>query len=202
MLTIALPKGRIAQETLSIFSKFTGEELIFENRKLVLETKNFKFLLVRNQDVPVYVYHQSADIGVVGFDVIEEKSLDIVELMDLGIGRCKIIVGTKKDTIIDYTKPEIKIATKMPNITKRYFSTKAMSVEIVKLYGSIELAPITGLADAIVDISETGATLRENGLIEAETIMTSTARIISNRNSIVSKKKEILKLIKSIQEAM
>lgn len=159
MLTVALPKGRIAEETLEIFEEIFGENFRFESRKLVLEMGKFRFLLVRNQDVPTYVAHQAADIGVVGLDVIEEQSLDIVKLLDLGIGRCKVAVGIRDDEELDWSRPQIKVASKMVNITRNYFSEKAMGVEIVKLYGSIELAPIVGLADAIVDIVETGTTL-------------------------------------------
>ncbi len=202
MLTVALPKGRIAEETLEIFEEIFGENFRFESRKLVLEMGKFRFLLVRNQDVPTYVAHQAADIGVVGLDVIEEQGLDIVKLLDLGIGRCKVAVGIRDDEELDWSRPQIKVASKMVNITRNYFSEKAMGVEIVKLYGSIELAPIVGLADAIVDIVETGTTMKENGLKVAETIMESSAHLIANKYSFLMKKGEIMDLYSKMGEVV
>ncbi|MBL0686944.1 MAG: ATP phosphoribosyltransferase [Sulfurospirillum sp.] len=198
MLSIALPKGRIAQDTLEIFEKIFEKSFIFNDRKLILEVGEFRFLLVRNQDVPAYVMHQSADIGVVGLDVLEEKKEDLVRLLDLGIGKCKVCVGIRDGEKLDYSSPEIKIATKMPNITKNYFSKKAMGVDTIKLYGSIELAPLVGLSDAIVDIVESGATMKQNGLKVVETIMESSAYLIANKNSFIEKKKEIISLYRKI----
>ncbi len=200
MLTVALPKGRIANETLEIFEKIFGEEFVFDDRKLILEVGEFRFLLVRNQDVPAYVLHQSADIGVVGLDVLEEKEEDLVRLLDLGIGRCKVCVGMREEDELDYSSPDIKIATKMVNITQNYFSKKAMAVEVIKLYGSIELAPLVGLSDAIVDIVETGATMKQNGLKVVETIMESSAYLIANKNSFIEKKDEIISLYRKIAD--
>lgn len=202
MLTVALPKGRIAEETLDIFEKIFGKSFVFDDRKLILEVDDFRFLLVRNQDVPAYVLHQSADIGVVGLDVLEEKDEDLVRLLDLGIGKCKICVGMKNEDTLDYSLPDIKIATKMVNITEKYFAKKAMPVEVIKLYGSIELAPLVGLADAIVDIVETGTTMKQNGLKVVETIMESSAYLIANKNSFIEKKKEIISLYRQIQEVI
>lgn len=202
MLTVALPKGRIAEETLDIFEKIFGKSFVFDDRKLILEVDDFKFLLVRNQDVPAYVLHQSADIGVVGLDVLEEKDEDLVRLLDLGIGKCKICVGMKNEDTLDYSLPEIKIATKMTNITEKYFAKKAMAVDVIKLYGSIELAPLVGLADGIVDIVETGTTMKQNGLKVVETIMESSAYLIANKNSFIEKKKEIISLYRKIQEVI
>ena len=117
MIKIALPKGRIAKDTLSVFSQVFGEEFVFSDRKLILQKGDFCFMLVRSQDVATYVYHQAADIGVVGLDVLEEQPCNVVRLLDLGFGKCRVIVGEHKDNPIDYLKPQIKIATKMPNIT-------------------------------------------------------------------------------------
>ncbi|MDD3323723.1 MAG: ATP phosphoribosyltransferase [Sulfurospirillaceae bacterium] len=202
MLTVALPKGRIAQETLEIFEKIFQKDFKFDDRKLILEKDNFRFLLVRNQDVPAYVLHQSADIGVVGLDVLEEKDEDLLRLLDLGIGKCKVCVGIKEDSCIDYSAPEIKVATKMANIAERYFSKKAMAVDIIKLYGSIELAPLVGLSDVIVDIVETGSTMKQNGLKVAEIIMESSAYLISNKNSFIEKKEEITSLYNQIKNTI
>jgi ATP phosphoribosyltransferase len=200
MLTVALPKGRIAQETLEIFESIFGEEFKFDDRKLILETENFKFLLVRNQDVATYVYHQAADIGVVGLDTLEEQGLDVIRLLDLKKGICKVAIGMRKGEKLDLSKPELKVATKMVNITKRYFAERAVAADIIKLYGSIELAPLVGLADMIVDIVETGATMKQNGLEVVEEIMTSSTYLIANKNSYFEKKSEVLDIFEKISE--
>jgi len=202
MLTVALPKGRIAEQTLEIFETIFGDEFKFESRKLILDMGAFRFLLVRNQDVPTYVAHQAADIGVVGLDVIEEQGLDIIRLLDLGIGKCKVAVGIRQDDELDWSKPQMKVASKMVNITRNYFSKKAMGVEVIKLYGSIELAPLVGLADAIVDIVETGTTMKENGLKVAETIMESSAHLIANKHSFLAKKSEIMELYAQMEKVV
>ena len=202
MITVALPKGRIAEETLDIFAEIFGGEFKFEGRELIMEVGEFRFLNVRNQDVPTYVEHGSADIGVVGLDVITEKELDIVTLLDMQMGKCKVSIGIKNEDELDWSKPNIKIATKMVNITEKYFAKKAVGVEIIKLYGSIELAPLVGLADAIVDIVETGATMKENGLKVAEDIMESSVHLIANKNSYYAKKDEILSLYEKINSVV
>lgn len=198
MLTVALPKGRIAKETLEIFETIFGETFAFDDRKLELQTPNFKFLLVRNQDVATYVFHQAADIGVVGLDTLEEQGLDVLRMLDLKRGVCKVAIGMRKGETPDYSKPELKVATKMVNITKRYFAERAISADVIKLYGSIELAPLVGLADMIVDIVETGATMKQNGLEVVEDIMVSSTYLIANKNSFVEKKSEILDIYEKI----
>ncbi len=202
MLTVALPKGRIAEETLEIFASIFGEEFKFDDRKLILETPNFKFLLVRNQDVATYVYHQAADIGVVGLDTLEEQGLDVIRLLDLKRGICKVAIGMRKGEKLDLSKPELKVATKMVNITKRYFAERAVAADIIKLYGSIELAPLVGLADMIVDVVETGATMKQNGLEVVEEIMTSSTYLIANKNSYFEKKSEVLNIFEKISEVI
>jgi len=194
MLTIALPKGRIAKETLQKFENAFNKEFRFDDRKLILEIDNFRFLNVRNQDVPTYVAYGAADLGVVGLDVLEEKEYDLIKLLDLGIGKCKVAIGYKKGEPLDFNKSQITIATKHINIAKKFFEKKAIAINLVKLYGSIELAPLVGLADAIVDIVETGNTMRQNGLEVGETIMQSSAHLIANKNSYYLKKEEILAL--------
>ncbi|MBU1641913.1 ATP phosphoribosyltransferase [bacterium] len=198
MLTVALPKGRIAEETLAIFETIFGESFAFDDRKLILETENFRFLLVRNQDVATYVYHQAADIGVVGLDTLEEQGLDVIRLLDLRRGICKVAIGMRVGEKLDLTKAEIKVATKMVNITKRYFAERAISADVIKLYGSIELAPLVGLADMIVDIVETGTTMRQNGLEVVEEIMESSTYLIANKNSFFEKKSEVLDIYERI----
>jgi len=194
MLTIALPKGRIAEQTLEKFEKAFGEKFVFEDRKLILEKSGFTFLNVRNQDVPTYVMHGAADLGVVGLDVLEEKEYDLIKLLDLEIGRCKVAIGLKKGSKIDWNRSEITVATKHEKIAKRFFEKKAMAVNIVKLYGSIELAPLVGLSDCIVDIVETGETMKQNGLEVGDTIMQSSVHLIANKNSYYQKKSNILSL--------
>ena len=202
MLTVALPKGRIAEDTLAIFETIFGESFKFDDRKLILETPNFKFLLVRNQDVATYVYHQAADIGVVGLDTIEEQGLDVIRLLNLQRGRCQVAIGMRKGEKLDFSKAEIKVATKMVNITKRYFAERAVSADIIKLYGSIELAPLVGLADMIVDIVETGTTMKQNGLEVVEHIMESTTYLIANKNSFFEKKSEVLDIYEKINKVI
>jgi ATP phosphoribosyltransferase len=198
MLTVALPKGRIAEETLELFAEIFGSEFKFDDRKLILETPDFKFLLVRNQDVATYVFHQAADIGVVGLDTLEEQGLDVIRLLDLKRGICKVAIGMRKGEKLDLSKPELKVATKMENITKRYFAERAVAADVIKLYGSIELAPLVGLADMIVDIVETGATMKQNGLEVVEEIMTSSTYLIANKNSYFEKKSEVLDIFEKI----
>ncbi|WP_345971148.1 ATP phosphoribosyltransferase [Sulfurimonas sp. HSL1-6] len=202
MLTVALPKGRIAKETLEIFETIFGETFAFDDRKLILDTPNFRFLLVRNQDVATYVYHQAADIGVVGLDTLEEQGLDVIRLLDLGRGYCRVAIGMKQGEKLDLTKPEIKVATKMVNITERYFAERAVAADVIKLYGSIELAPLVGLADMIVDIVETGTTMKQNGLEVVEEIMESTTHLIANKNSYFEKKAEILDIYEKINKVV
>lgn len=194
MLTIALPKGRIAEQTLEKFEQVFNEKFVFEDRKLILKKAGFTFLNVRNQDVPTYVMHGAADLGVVGLDVLEEKKYDLIKLLDLKIGQCKVAIGLKAGDKIDWSRSKITVATKHTTIAKRFFESKAMAVDIVQLYGSIELAPLVGLADCIVDIVETGETMKQNGLEVGDTIMQSSVFLISNKNSYYNKKSQILDL--------
>ncbi len=202
IITIALPKGRIADEVLAIMGRIFNDDFSFLDRKLILQKGDFRFLLVRNQDVPSYVLHQAADLGVVGLDVLEENRLDIIRLLDLQIGKCKVVLGSKNDEVLDFNKPQIKIATKMPNITRDFFSKKAVATEIIKLYGSIELAPLVGLADGIVDIVETGSTMKQHNLKIDEVIMESSAFLIANQNSFYAKKTQILDLYKKFESVI
>jgi len=136
----------------------------------------------------------AADLGVVGLDVLEEKEYDLIKLLDLKIGQCKVAIGLKAGDKINWNRSEITVATKHEKIAKRFFEQKAMAVKIVKLYGSIELAPLVGLSDCIVDIVETGETMKQNGLEVADTIMQSSVYLISNKNAYYTKKASILDL--------
>jgi len=200
-MTIALPKGRIAEDVLMLFKKIFNEDFEFENRKLILKKAGFTFLNVRNWDVATYVEKQAADIGVVGYDVITELKSDVLELADLGLGKCRISVGGIKGDESYKQKSKLVVASKLVNIAKDYFSKKGVPAEIIKLNGSIELAPLVGLSDVIVDIVETGSTLRENGLEEKEVIMHSSARIIANKNSFLTNKSKILDIVEKIGTA-
>lgn len=202
MLTIALPKGRIADETLRLFQNIFGSKFSFENRKLIMEDSGFRFLYVKNQDVPTYVLRGAADLGISGLDVLSENEYPLSYLLNLGIGKCDIVVGMKKGHRIDPSSAKIRVATKLENIARNFFASKAMDVDIVKLNGSIELAPLVGLSDAIVDIVETGTTMKENGLEPVEKIMTSTAHLFANQNSFVTRKAEILDLTNRLKEAI
>jgi ATP phosphoribosyltransferase len=202
MLTIALPKGRIAEESLEIFKKILDKNFSLNERQLICNIENLRFLFVRNQDIPAYVFYQSADMGIVGLDVLEEKKADVIRLLDLGIGRCKISIGIKDKENLDFSKSFLKVATKLENITRDFFSKRAIAVEIIKLYGSIEIAPLLGLADMIVDIVQTGKTMKANGLKPALTIMESSAYLIANKNSFYIKKKEILSLCNQIKQVI
>lgn len=204
-LTIAMPKGRIFQEALELLRKsgFPLPEAFDENRKLVLELPEagFSFILAKPMDVPTYVAYGVADVGVVGKDVLLEEQKDVYELLDLGIGRCRMAVAS----LPNYeAKLEVmpRIATKYPNLAANYFREKGQQVEIIKLNGSVELAPILGLADRVVDIVSTGTTLKENGLIERETIMPITTRLIANRVSYRLKSELIDLLVSKLEEVV
>lgn len=186
MLNIALPKGRLGNDVYALFSQIGCEchELLEENRKLVFENHDtgIRYLLVKPSDVATYVERGAADMGVVGRDVLLETGADIYELLDLHMGICKLAVAAKNG-FSDDTRLPLRVATKYPNITKEYFSKKNRAIEIIKLNGSIELAPILGLSDVIVDIVETGKTLEENDLTVYTDITSSSARLIANKSS-------------------
>ncbi|MCI8795823.1 MAG: ATP phosphoribosyltransferase [Dorea sp.] len=186
-LTFALGKGRLADQTLELFEKvgITCEEMKDKNsRKLIFvnETLKLRFFLAKGPDVPTYVEYGAADIGVVGKDTILEEGRKVHEVLDLGYGKCKMCVCGYQDAAPLLEHHElIRVATKYPNITKDYFyNTKHQTVEIIKLNGSIELAPIVGLSEVIVDIVETGTTLKENGLEILEEVCPLSARMIVN----------------------
>ncbi len=203
-IVVALPKGRLFDQTIEIFKKanLIENNISQKSRKLVLEEGDFKFLIVRAKDVPTYVENGIADIGVAGDDVLLEQTPDVYRPIDLGIGACGIVVAGKKGTkdryLSNYTY--LKIATKYPNITKEFFAKKGVKVHIIELYGSVELAPLMGLADYIVDIVETGRTLRENGLEVVEYITNSSAKLIVNRISYKTKNNKILNILEKIEK--
>lgn len=203
-IAVALPKGRLAEETIDLFVKKgickTGV-VDFQSRKLIFEDEDagVSFLLIRNSDIPIYVEYGAADMGVVGKDILIESGCGVYEFMDLGFGYCRLCSAGLKD--VGAYRQGMKVATKYPGLTKKFFAERGLSVEVIKLYGSIELAPVAGLSDIIVDLVSSGETLRKNGLAEIETIMESTARLIANRSMTRSKHtkiKEILNMLGSI----
>ena len=206
-LTFALGKGRLAKQTLELFEKIgiTCEEMKDkDSRKLIFTNEELKlrFFLAKGPDVPTYVEYGAADIGVVGKDTILEEGRKVHEVLDLGYGKCKMCVCGYKDAAPLLQHHElIRVATKYPNIAKDYFyNTKHQTVEIIKLNGSIELAPIVGLSEVIVDIVDTGATLRENGLEVLEEVCPLSARMIVNPVSMRMESARIKDLLTRLRE--
>jgi len=181
-IILALPKGRILDDSAAIFAR-AGYDLapVFEpgSRKLVFECGPLRVLVLRNSDIVTYVSHGAADVGVVGSDVLDEEGADLYEPLDLGIGRCKLIVAERADATID-PHAHLRIATKYPRTTKAYLAKQGITAEVIKLSGAIELGPLTGLCERIVDITQTGATLEQNGLRIVDTIADVSSRLVVN----------------------
>ena len=199
MINVALPKGRLGEKVYDMFEK-AGYECpsIKENtRKLIFENKEkgIRYFWVKPSDVSIYVERGAADIGVCGKDILLEYSPDVYELLDLNMGKCRMAVAAKKDFYDDGANT-LKVATKFVNIAKRFYASKCRDIDIIKLNGSIEIAPILGLSDVIVDIVETGTTLKENDLSVVETILPISARLISNKASFKFKTEEIENIVK------
>ena len=199
-LTIAMPKGRIFEEAASLLREagFKLPPEFDDSRKLIIdvEEENFRFILSKPMDVPTYVEHGVADLGIAGKDVMLEEDRDVYELLDLNISKCHLAVAGLPNTKMSDVAP--KIATKYPHVAAAYFRKQGEQVEIIKLNGSIELAPMIGLADRIVDIVSTGRTLVENGLVEYEQIVDITSRLIVNPVSYRMKDKRISELVERI----
>lgn len=205
-LVFALGKGRLAKKTLELLAGLgieCREALDPDTRKLIFtnEEKKFKFFLAKGPDVPTYVELGAADIGVVGLDTILEENRDVYEVLDLGFGKCRMCVcGYESSRHILSDHSQIRVATKYPRIAKDYFyNKKQQTVEIIKLNGSVELGPIVRVADVIVDIVETGSTLKENGLSVLEEIVPLSARMIVNKASMKLENVRISELIKSLK---
>ena len=186
MLNIALPKGRLGMKVYDMLADIGYEcpEILEDNRKLIFENEKngVRYLMVKPSDVTIYVENGAADIGVAGKDIILEQGSDVYELLDLGFGKCRMCVAAPCSYREDAERP-LRVATKFPNIAKNYYLSRNREIEIIKLYGSIEIAPLTGLSDVIVDIVETGTTLKENNLEVTETILPISARLFSNKAS-------------------
>ncbi len=203
MLTIALSKGRILDQTLPLLEKagisIPKKEL--ESRKLILDTNlnNVKVIVIRASDVPVFVQHGAADLGIAGKDVLlEHGASGIFELLDLGISKCRLMVASKKDQ--DLNKSTLKVATKYVKSAKEYFYKQGKQVEVIKLYGAMELAPIVGLSDCIVDLVDTGYTLKANNLVPLELIQEISSRLIVNSAAFNTKHKDINQWIQKIEQ--
>lgn len=208
-LTIAMPKGRILKEAVALF-KAAGvdfSEVFKDERRLIFENpaEGLRFMVIRSQDVPTYVEYGAADLGIAVKDVLMEQVKDLYEPLDLGIGKCRMVVAEPRelgarDNPRRWT--HIRVATKYPNITLKHFLNKGIQVEIIKLYGSIELAPLLGLSERIVDLVQTGETLRKNGLVEAEDVMHISSKLVCNRASLKIKPKLVKTLVDKLSKAV
>jgi len=187
----------LARAGISVPTQSTdSRKLIFEN-----ESRDTTFLIIRPTDVPTYVEHGSADVGIAGKDVLLEQASDVYEPLDLNFGRCKVVLaGPQEASKQKEPRPSFRVATKYPNITEQFFSRKGQPVEVVKLHGSIELAPLVGLAERIVDLVSTGKTLLAHKLVPIETVAESSARLIVNRASLALKHQRVLHLINLLKD--
>jgi len=192
-IILALPKGRILDEAAQVFGR-AGYDLspVFgDSRRLVHDCGTLRVLVLRSSDVATYVAHGAADVGVAGSDVLDEEGRDLFEPLDLGIGRCRMIVAERADAaaptpahtwdeLSDRAQAHLRVATKYPRTTRAYLQRKGITAEVIKLSGAIELGPLTGLCDRIVDITQTGETLRQNGLVEIDTVAPVSSRLVVN----------------------
>jgi len=202
MLQIALPKGRLGEKVFKMFAAagFDCPEALEDTRKLIFENQEAGvcYFWVKPSDVAIYVERGAADIGVVGKDILMEYKPELFELLDLNVGKCRLAIAGKKG-FHDSTERTLRVATKFPNVTMDYYGKKCRDIDIIKLNGSIELAPILGLSDVILDIVETGKTLLENDLEPFETVAPVSARLVANRSAFQFKNQEITKLLEAIK---
>ena len=205
MLNVALPKGRLGEKVYAMFEKagFECPSIKEQNRKLIFENEEcgVRYFWVKPSDVAIYVERGAADIGVAGKDILLEYDPDVYELLDLDIGKCRMAVAAKSD-FRDNPQRTLTVATKFSNITRNFYASKGRDIDIIHLNGSIEIAPILGLSDVIVDIVETGTTLKENNLEVFETIVPISARLIANKAGFKFKSEQIESIVRSIKEQM
>ena len=205
MLTLALPKGRLLDPTLALLAGMGIRGFEPDSRRLLQadDAAGLRFILLKPADVPTYVEHGAADLGIVGKDILLEQQPDVYEPVDLGFGFCRLVVAETRE-LWQRDDPAkwswVRVATKYPRLTEAYFSERGIQVEMVRLDGSIELAPLVGLAERIVDLVQTGETLRANGLVEVAEILTSTARLIVNRASLKTAHARVNQLIAAMRE--
>jgi ATP phosphoribosyltransferase len=204
-LTVALPKGRLLDPALQLLSAMGIRGLEAETRRLLLTDadRDLRFIFLKPADIPTYVEYGAADLGIVGKDILAEQQPDVYEPVDLGFGFCRLVVAELRE-VWERDDPAkwswVRGATKYPSLTERYFSERGIQVEMIRLDGSIELAPLVGLAERIVDLVQSGETLRANGLVEVAEIMTSTARLIVNRASLKTAHARVNALIASMRQ--
>ncbi|MHB1316147.1 MAG: ATP phosphoribosyltransferase [Christensenellales bacterium] len=206
-ITIALAKGRLAELSIELLEKcgLNTDDLKEQGRKLIFYDKQngIRFLLVKPGDVPTYVEYGVADMGVVGKDTLLEANLPLMEMVDLGFGACSLcIAGYPEEKEMAITHAYRRVATKYPNIAKSYYRALGENIEIIKLSGSIEVAPLLGLSDVILDIVESGRTLKENGLVILEKICDISARLVVNGVSLKTKRERIVALIDKVREVL
>ncbi|HET7294283.1 MAG TPA: ATP phosphoribosyltransferase [Vicinamibacteria bacterium] len=202
-LTLALSKGKLLAGTEALLRRarlpFPGAD----GRRLVARADGFRFLFVKDMDVPTYVEYGVADCGIAGRDVLLETGADVLEPLDLGFGRCRLVVAAPRGAGFDYRRAStIRIATKYPRVATAHFLQRGVSAEVVRVHGSVELAPGLGLADGIVDVVETGRTLDENGLVPIETVAESTARLVVNRASQHARREALQLLLGALRRAV
>jgi len=201
-LRIALPKGRMSEESIEFLhsKKITGMTGFPSNRKLIFrdEAHKIEYVLVRSKDVGTYVEQGSCDLGVIGYDLLFEHNFDVFVPAELPFGRCSLCIAYSEQSKNWTTKKNIRVATKYPRLTSKYFFEHGFNVQIIELYGSIEIAPLTGISDVIVDLVSTGQTLKENNLFQGPEILTSTARLILNPGSFFFKKEKIQSILSKI----
>jgi ATP phosphoribosyltransferase len=208
-LTLALPKGRVLDEAIDLFARAGIDLAVVHARSrrlhhdLVLDGAPLRLYVVRDADVPTYVEYGAADLGIAGRDVLEEQGRDLYEPLDLGIGRCRLVVAEPEGRRVDDREQlHLRVATKFPNLTRRHLEAKGIFADVIKLYGSIELGPLTGLSDWIVDLVATGETLRQNHLRERETVMEVSARLVVNRASLKLRREPIDALVARLRRAI
>jgi ATP phosphoribosyltransferase len=203
-LTLALPKGRLLEPALGLLRALGVAGVEGDSRRLIFTDaeRGLRLLFLKPADVPAYVTHGAADLGIVGRDILLEQAPDVYEPLDLGFGFCRLVVAEPRE-LWEEDDPKswswVRVATKYPRLTEQYFSERGVQVEIVHLDGSIELAPLVGLADRIVDLVQSGETLRANGLVEVAEIMRSTARVIVNRASMKTEYRAVTDLLEEMK---
>ncbi|MEZ4401348.1 MAG: ATP phosphoribosyltransferase [Kofleriaceae bacterium] len=203
-LRLALPKGRILAEVAAIFAR-AGYDLspaLGDSRKLMYDCGPLRVLVLRSSDVPTYVAHGAADLGVAGSDVLDEEGRDLYEPLDLQVGRCQMIVAEPVDAPPERAAMHIRYATKYPRITKAYLQRKGLTAEVIKLSGAIELGPLTGLCDRIVDITQTGETLRQNGLAIIDTVGEISSRLVVNPAALKLAGPDVATLLARLSDAV
>lgn len=204
-LTLALPKGRVQEEAIALFAQ-AGYDLsssVGASRKLVHDCGALRVLVVRSADVPTYVAHGAADLGVAGTDVLDEEPHELYEPLDLQIGTCRLVVAERVGHPVDDSGlVHVRIATKYPTIARRWLEERGKYAELIKLYGSVELGPLVGLADQIIDLVSSGETLKQNGLLEVETVKHVTSRLVVNPASLKLRGEELFGLIEALRKVV